>query len=90
MAQVLVRNLPDTIHRALRVRAALNNRSTEAEARLILSQTVLNQPRLQQPDERIKLGSFLARSFRAKLTDQELAIFERAQQASPARAARFE
>jgi plasmid stability protein len=31
-----VRNLPDEVHRALKVRAALNNRSTEAEVRAIL------------------------------------------------------
>jgi len=33
MAMLTVRNLPDDVHRALRVRAAHNGRSTEAEIR---------------------------------------------------------
>jgi len=33
MATVTVRNLPDEVHRALRVRAAMHGRSTEAEIR---------------------------------------------------------
>ena len=36
MAVVTVRNLPDAVHRALRVRAAHHGRSTEAEIRDIL------------------------------------------------------
>src|ERR1700721_1422921 len=53
MASVTVRNLPDETHRALRVRAAQNGRSTEAEIREILEATV-------RPNERLKLGSALA------------------------------
>lgn len=53
MASVTVRNLPDETHRALRVRAALHGRSTEAEIRAILECAV-------RPEERIKLGSLLA------------------------------
>jgi len=41
MAQVLVRNLPDEAHRALRLRAAHNGRSTAAELRQIVMETVL-------------------------------------------------
>jgi len=41
MAQVLVRNLPDEAHRALRLRAAKNGRSTAAELRHIVMETVL-------------------------------------------------
>jgi plasmid stability protein len=33
MAMLTVRNLPDDVHRALRVQAALYGRSTEAEVR---------------------------------------------------------
>ena len=33
MAMLTVRNLPDDVHRALRVQAALHGRSTEAEVR---------------------------------------------------------
>ena len=38
MAMLTVRNLPDDVHRALRVRAALHGRSTEAEVREILAE----------------------------------------------------
>lgn len=53
MAVLTVRNIPDEVHRALRVRAARHGRSTEAEVREILENAV-------KPEGRIKLGSFLA------------------------------
>ncbi len=53
MAAVTVRNLPEETHKALRVRAAKNGRSTEAEIRAILEEAV-------RPKERIKIGSELA------------------------------
>lgn len=53
MASVTIRNLPDETHRALRVRAAKNGRSTEAEIRDILELAV-------RPAKRSKLGSALA------------------------------
>lgn len=53
MASVTVRNLPVETHRALRMRAALHGRSTEAEIRAILENVV-------RPDDRVKLGSLLA------------------------------
>lgn len=37
MAQLTVRNIPDDIVRALRIRAARNGRSAEAEHRMILA-----------------------------------------------------
>ncbi|MGJ7336332.1 FitA-like ribbon-helix-helix domain-containing protein [Morganella morganii] len=40
MANVLIRNLPAEVHRALKVRAALNDRSTAAEIREILTAAV--------------------------------------------------
>jgi antitoxin FitA len=52
MASITVRNLPDETHRALRVRAALAGRSTEAEVRAILESAA-------RPEGRIKLGSLL-------------------------------
>jgi plasmid stability protein len=71
MAILTVRNLPDEVHRALRVRAALHGRSTEAEVRAILEEAV-------RPEGRIRLGSLLAAiGRRAELTDEELAAFER-------------
>jgi len=53
MASVTVRNLSDETHRALRVRAAMHGRSTEAEIRAILEVAV-------RPESRIKLGTYLA------------------------------
>ncbi|MDR3068064.1 MAG: Arc family DNA-binding protein [Cellulomonas sp.] len=41
MGQLLVRNLPDEVKEALRVRAAQHSRSMEAEARQILLDVVL-------------------------------------------------
>lgn len=40
MANLNIRNLSDEVHQALKVRAALNNRSTEAEIREILTAAV--------------------------------------------------
>jgi plasmid stability protein len=53
MAAVTVRNIPEKTHRALKLRAARNGRSTEAEIRRILEETVSPKPRL-------KIGSELA------------------------------
>ncbi len=53
MAAVTIRNLSDEIHRALKVRAAQHNRSTEAEMRAILEAAVC-------PPDRLRLGSALA------------------------------
>ena len=53
MASITVRNLPDETYRALRVRAAQNGRSTEAEIREILEEVVRHK-------ERIKIGFALA------------------------------
>lgn len=54
MANLTVRNLPDEVHRALRVRAARHGRSTEAEIREILTQAV-------EQNERPRLGTELRR-----------------------------
>lgn len=40
MANLNIRNLPDEVHQALKIRAALNNWSTEAEIRAILIEAV--------------------------------------------------
>ncbi len=69
MAVLTVRNIPDEVHRALRVRAALRGRSTEAEVRAILEETVL-------PEGRVGLGTLLtAIGRRAGLTEGESAAF---------------
>ena len=53
MSSITVRNIPEETHRALRVRAAMAVRSTEAEVRAILESAA-------RPDDRVKLGSLLA------------------------------
>lgn len=85
MANVNVRNLPDEVHRAIRIQAAHHGRSTEAEIRDILE-------RAAKPEGRVKLGSYLASIARATggLTDEEHALFESVRIKSVARAADFE
>ena len=53
MSVITVRNLPEETHRALKLRAARNGRSTEAEIRQILEDQL-------RPKTRVKLGSELA------------------------------
>ena len=78
MAMLTVRNLPDEVHRALRVRAALRGRSTEAEVRAILEEAVL-------PEGRAALGTLLTVvGRRAGLTDEEFQGFAQRDRA-PAR-----
>lgn len=84
MATVTVRNLPDEVHRALRVRAAMHGRSTEAEIRDILESTV-------RPPERLRLGTALAElGRRVGLTDEEMAAVEGARDRTPAEAMRLD
>lgn len=84
MASVTVRNLPDEVHRALRIRAATNGRSTEAEIRDILETAV-------RPRERVKLGSLLASIAReAELTDADAELFDQLRDKTPADPMRFE
>ena len=40
MSTLTIRKVPDEVHRALRVRAALNGRSAEAEVRAIIENAV--------------------------------------------------
>lgn len=84
MAMLTVRNLPDEVHRALRVRAARNGQSMEAEVRGILTSAV-------SPQGRVKLGSLLAdMGRRAKLSDEEFAVFAKVRSKAPARPLGFE
>ena len=84
MAMLTVRNLSDEVHRALRVRAAMHGRSTEAEVRVILENAV-------KPRGRVKLGSLLADiGRRAILTDGEFAVFEQMREKTPAQPVSFE
>ncbi len=84
MASLTIRNLPDDIHRALRVRAARNGNSTEAEVRAILKETV-------KPASRVKLGSILSEIGRkAQLTNEEFAIIDHVRDKKPASPENFE
>ena len=84
MAMLTVRNIPDEVHRALRMRAARQGHSMEAEVREILESAV-------SPQGRVKLGSLLADiGRRAKLTDKEFAVFEQVRDKTPARPLSFE
>ena len=84
MAMLTVRNIPDEVHRALRVRAAQHGHSMEAEVREILGAAV-------SPEGRVKLGSLLADIGRqARLTDEDFALFEHVRDKSPAGATSFE
>ncbi|MCL2459569.1 MAG: Arc family DNA-binding protein [Desulfobulbus sp.] len=80
-----VRNLPDDVHRALRVRAAQNGRSTEAEVRDILEKAA-------KPEGRLKLGSLLVSiaSEAGGLTDAESESFNLLRDKTPAEPMRFE
>ena len=84
MAMLTIRNISDEVHRALRMRAAQRGHSMEAEVREILESAV-------SPEGRVKLGSLLAdMGRRAKLTDEEFAVFEQVRNKAPARPVSFE
>ena len=84
MGMLTVRNLPDDVHRALRVQAARHGRSTEAEVREILAVAV-------KPETRVRLGEALvALGRKAGLTNQDFEVFEQARDRTPAEPPRFE
>lgn len=84
MAMLTVRNLPDDVHRALRVQAALHGRSTEAEVREILANAV-------KPEARVRLGDALA-AFGRKLglENEDFEVFNAVQDKTPAEPLGFE
>jgi len=84
MAALTIRNLPEETHRALRVRAAANGRSTEAEIRDILEKAA-------KPEGRIKLGSLLAAIGReAGLTHKDVESILQHPDRKPAKPMTFE
>jgi plasmid stability protein len=84
MAMLTVRNLSEETHRALRVRAAQHGHSMEAEVRQILESAI-------SPEGRVKLGSLLAEmGRRAKMSDEEFAVFEQVRSKAAARPVSFE
>jgi len=84
MAILTVRNLPDDVHRALRVRAAQHGRSTEAEVREILAAVV-------KPEQRVRMGDALASiGKKIGLTDEDFAVFEKVRDKTPAQPLSFD
>ena len=84
MAILTVRNVPDDVHRALRVRAAEHGRSTEAEVREILAAVV-------KPEKRVRVGDALAAIGRkVGLTAEEFAVFESVRDKTPAKPVSFD
>lgn len=85
MPSITIRNVPDEVHRAIRVRAAMHGRSAEAEIRDILEKAA-------KPEGRLKLGSLLASIAREAggLTGAEAEHFDRLRDKTPATPMRFE
>ena len=82
MAALNIRNLPEDVHRRLRVRAARNGRSMEAEARLILEQAVRDEAALVRADGSAlqeRVAELYGRRLPAGVVDELLA--ERRQEA---------
>ncbi|KGJ15751.1 MULTISPECIES: FitA-like ribbon-helix-helix domain-containing protein [Paracoccus] len=50
MAQIVVRQIPDEVHRALKAQAAAHGRSAEAELREIIARAVLREGRPRAGD----------------------------------------
>lgn len=84
MPSITIRNVPDDVHRALRVLAAQHGRSAEAEIRDILANAV-------KPEGRVKLGTLLMNMGRqAGMTDEEFATLEQVRDKAPAEPLAFE
>ncbi|ARQ12945.1 plasmid stability protein StbC (plasmid) [Rhizobium etli] len=84
MAILTVRNVPDEVHRALRLRAAIHGRSTEAEVRDILENAV-------KPEQRIRMGDALAEIGRQSgLSNADFEGLDQLRVRAPAEPLRFE
>ncbi|MGC8501083.1 MAG: FitA-like ribbon-helix-helix domain-containing protein [Leptospirillia bacterium] len=84
MARLTVRNLPDDIHRALRVRAAQHGQSTEAEVREILADAVKAETRVRPGDALAELGRKIG------LASDDLELLPQASDKTPAELPRLE
>jgi plasmid stability protein len=84
MPAVTIRNLSDETHRALKIRAAQHNRSTEAEMRAILEAAV-------RPEGRLRLGTALAEmSRKIGLSNADVEALEQTRDTKPAEPLHFE
>jgi plasmid stability protein len=84
MAILTVRNVPDEVHRALRMRAAVHGHSTEAEVREILESAVKSEKRVRMGDALVELGR------RVGLTNDDFAVLDQVREKVPAEPMRFE
>ncbi len=84
MPSITIRNVPEAVHRALRVRAARHGRSTEAEIRDILEQAAT-------PAGRRTLGALLTGIARdaGGLTETEADQFDQLRDRAPTEPPRF-
>jgi len=73
-----IRNLPDNVHRALRVRAAQHGQSTEAEVREILANAVNAETRLHLGEALAELGRKIG------LTNDDFDVFNQVRDKTPA------
>lgn len=78
MAVLTVRNLPDEVHRALRMQAAKHGRSTEAEVLEIIAAAVVPEHRVLLGDALASLGRELA------LSDDDIAALDAVRDRTPA------
>ena len=84
MAAVTIRNLSDEAHRALKVRAAQHNRSTEAEIRAILEAAV-------RPEGRLRIGTALSEiGQKHGVTRADVEALEQGRDTRPAQPVKFE
>lgn len=84
MKMLTIRNLPDDVHRALRVRAAMHGQSTEAEVREILANVV-------KSENRVRMGDALAELARTiGLKNEDFDVFEQISDKAPAKPLSFE
>jgi plasmid stability protein len=84
MAMLTVRNLPDNVHRALRMRAARYGHSTEAEVRKILAMAVESETGVRLGDALAALGRKIG------LTNEDFEVLDQARDKKPAEPLRFE
>ncbi len=85
MHAMTIRNLPDETHRALKQRAKLHGKSTEAEVRAILEEAV----KPVQPKKEVGLGTALA-ELGARFGGIDIDLEAVRRDSGPARAADFE
>lgn len=78
MPSITVRNVPDEVHRALRMQAAKHGRSAEAEIRDILERAVKPMRRIHLGDELAALGRSIG------LTNEDVETLDQARDKAPA------